>query len=145
MKKSINFYHVFLVIFACFLPNNLHSEEIIGNNKSFGQFLTILGKLESSNNPQAIGDNKRAIGIYQIHKICWQDTVDKIGGSYSNCFNPKYASNVAYVYLNKYCPQAVKNNNYEIMARTWNGGPTGYREQSTLKYWEKFKRISRQK
>ena len=38
----------------------------------------------------------------------------------------------------RYCN---KNASYEEMARKHNGDPTGHKKKSTLKYWNKFKKI----
>ena len=98
-----------------------------------------MGKLESNNKTNAIGDNGKAIGIYQIHKICWLDVKDKIGGNYTNCFEAKYAKKVVFYYLNRYEP----NGNLESWARLWNSGPNWRnKKQLTNKYWQKFQKIS---
>ena len=133
MKKII----VFLGFFLCFWP-------VLGENLPINErFLSALGYVESNNRSNCTGDNGKSIGIYQIHYICWRDATDfdkKIGGKYQNCQNNvKYSKKIITAYLNRYCPQAIKENNFEIMARTWNGGPIGCKKQSTIKYWIKVK------
>lgn len=106
------------------------------------EFLNTLGKQESSNNAKAIGDNKKAIGIYQIHLKYWQDATDfdkTINGSYSDCFNPDYAKRIVTSYLNKYAKSAIQKNDFEKLARIHNGGPLGYKNPNTIKYWKRFK------
>ncbi len=116
--------------------------EINNKNNDFGPFLKILSKLESSDNNRAIGDNGRAIGRYQIHKIYWSDAIkyDKsIGGKYEDCFNKEYSERIIKSYLLKYC----KKFTFEEMARIHNGGPNGYKKQATIKYWARFLKIQK--
>lgn len=82
-----------------------------------------------------IGDNGKAKGPLQIHKCCWQDS--KIAGKYEDCADFNYSVKVMEAYLRRYCPGAVKENNFEIMARTWNGGPAGIKNSSTKSYFQK--------
>ena len=100
-------------------------------------------KGESSFNPKAIGDNGKSIGIFQIQKICWLDATNfnkTTGGKYENCFGIEYSKKIVKAYLNRYCSRAIENNDFETMARIWNGGPFGHRKESTKKYWDKIKK-----
>lgn len=103
-------------------------------------FFRALGKIESDNNVLAIGDNKKAIGIYQIHYNYWLDatTFDKtIDGTYQDCFKKEYSKRVVSAYLKRYCP----NGDVQQLARTHNGGPSWRKKYHlTNKYWEKFKK-----
>ncbi len=103
---------------------------LIINNTIFGQitndfnkFYLILGKLESNNNKNAIGDNGKAIGIYQIHEHYFNDARDfdknlsKL--AYNDCFNPEISKLVVRSYISRYC----KNGSMEDMARCHNSGP----------------------
>lgn len=121
-------YYVFLSIYACF------GREL----NDFDKFWPILTQLESSNNPKAVGDGGKAIGIAQIHEIYFLDAqkYDKNlrKYKYSDCFNPEISKLVVISYLSKYC----KSNSFEEWARIHNGGPLGNNKQSTIKYWKKF-------
>ena len=81
-----------------------------------------------------IGDNGQALGPLQIHKRCWIDS--KVKGKYMQCADFNYSVKVMEGYLKRYCPKAVQENNFEIMARTWNGGPS---QKGTDGYWKKVK------
>jgi hypothetical protein len=128
-----------IVLFSSF-------ESFAGNNKDFQSFLKILGTVESNNNDQAIGDGGKARGRYQIWEVCFIDAkqFDKSLNKYkySDVTNKIVSEKVVLSYLNRYCPAAVRNNDFEVMSRTWNGGPQGKNKQSTIKYWQKFLKIS---
>lgn len=104
------------------------------------KFLSAIRQVESSGNDSAVGDNGNAIGPYQIWNCYWQDAVgfDKtIGGRYEDCFKKDYADRVVVAYLNRYAPKSAS---WETLARIHNGGPMGYKNAKTVKYWEKVKR-----
>lgn len=114
--------------------------------------LPALAKVESSNNPNAVGDGGKAIGIYQIHWAYWKDATDhdkSIGGSYRDCFDPVYAEKIVRAYLARYAP---KNATLEQLARIHNGGGMILKKQHSTKekdkkawknttaYWNKVKK-----
>ena len=91
--------------------------------------------VESSGNDRAIGDQGRAIGCLQIHKVVVAD-VNRITGSnyrHSEMTNRVAARAVCEAYLKAY----GKGKTIEEQARIWNGGPTGNKKQATLGYWNK--------
>lgn len=97
-------------------------------------------QVESSGRNNAVGDDGKAIGCLQIHKACWKDAVafdSSIGGSYTNCFQRAYSVKIMTAYLNRYCKDAIRQNDFEIMARTWNGGSNGAKNYKTKTYWRK--------
>lgn len=101
-------------------------------------------QVESGGNNLAIGDKNLAIGVLQIHLGCWKDAIranKSIGGKYADCFKRAYSIQIMNAYLNKYCPNAVIQSNYEIMARTWNGGHGGMNNARTIKYWRKVEKV----
>jgi hypothetical protein len=128
----------FLTIFSLF-SLNLGAQTL--NNKQFTKFLSILARVESGGKTNAIGDGGKAIGIYQIHYSCWQDTTNKLNGKYENCFDPEYAGKVVSVYLSRYCKG---NNDMESWARCWNSGPNWRNKYHlTNKYVERFNKLSK--
>ena len=42
-------------------------------------FLNKLAQIESDNNPTAVGDSSKALGIYQMHKGAWDDACKRNG------------------------------------------------------------------
>jgi hypothetical protein len=121
-------------------------------NSNVDLILPALAKVESSNNPKAVGDGGKAIGIYQIHWAYWKDATDhdkSIGGSYRDCFDPVYAEKIVRAYLARYAP---KNATLEQLARIHNGGGMILKKQHSTKendkkawknttaYWNKVKK-----
>ena len=101
------------------------------------KFLDAICKVESRGNVNAVGDNGKAIGPYQIWRDYWQDAVqfDKsIGGCYEDCKDPAYARRVVRAYMACYAPRGAS---WEVMARIHNGGPQGHCKAATAKYWTK--------
>jgi hypothetical protein len=112
--------------------------------KELTDVLTAIRTVESNNNPDAVGDNGNAIGIYQIWRSYHKDAVefDSIGGRYSDCFNPAYADRVVRAYMRRYANERRLGRpvTQQDIARIHNGGPNGWRKSATLKYWEKVKK-----
>lgn len=105
---------------------------------TMSQFVKAIHQVESSGQVGLLRNSKGAIGPLQIKEICWKDS--GIKGSFLQVTNLAYAEQVFFAYLNKNCPKAVKNHDYETMARTWNGGPKGPKKDSTLSYWKRVKK-----
>ena len=105
--------------------------------KSLDDFFKALKTVESGNGDgiNKIGDNGKALGPLQIHKCCWQDSGVKF--AYEKCGQLKESKEVAIGYWNRYCAKALKEKNWEVLARVWNGGPKGHERESTENYWRK--------
>lgn len=114
-----------------FLTANIHAA-------SMDSFLKAMAFVESSGNPQAVNSRENALGLYQIRPAYLKDT--RLGFSHKEMVNPQKAKAVVLAYFNRYEPEAVKNNNFEALARLHNAGP-GWRKRvnSTNQYWNKIK------
>ena len=136
MLKIIPF--IFLSALACIGGCNAHAS----NLQLPENFVAAEIQVESSGRNNAIGDDGKAIGCLQIHIACWQDAKEmdsSLQGNYSNCFSREYSIKVMRAYLNRYCPDAIRKNDFETMARTWNGGANGRNNPRTLDYWRRVK------
>ena len=103
--------------------------------------------VESNNNPAAVGDGGRAIGIYQVWRIYHTDAIEytpSIGGEYRDCFCPEYAEKVVRSYMRRYCNK--RRLGREPTVRDFcimhNGGPnahkaTGQKKKNLDRYWAK--------
>ena len=84
----------------------------------------------------AIGDTalvEHSYGIAQIRNERLQDYYLATGISYSvtDMFDPVKSKEVFMFY--------ASGCDLEVIARTWNGGPTGMNKESTLEYWKLIK------
>ena len=111
--------------------------------------IAVLMDVESDNNPNAIGDDGKAVGILQIHEICVDDVnrITKSNYTYDDRYNVTKSTVICANYLMyyhdkylDYVPFTVMDD-YEICARLWNGGYEGLKRNpsATDAYWEKVK------
>ena len=106
-------------------------------------FLDALAQVESGGKDDAVGDGGKAIGRMQIWEIYHADAVQHvraIGGQYSDCKGKAYAERIVMAYLHRYGKQALKDKDYEKLARIHNGGPRGHTKSATVKYWRKVEK-----
>ena len=83
------------------------------------------------------GDGGTSLGPLQISEAAWIDS--GISGEWKHCVNLEYSLTVFDAYINRYATvkrigRAVTN---EDQARIWNGGPNGWKKESTVVYWNK--------
>ena len=102
------------------------------------RLLAAIKQVESGGDANAIGDQGKALGAFQIWKPYWQDS--KVSGCYQDCKDPKYSESVVRAYLARYAPKG-KTVTLEMLARIHNGGPRGYLKPATLKYWLKIQKV----
>lgn len=99
-------------------------------------FIPALIQVESSGNPNALGKNNDR-GILQITPILVKE-VNRISGStytHDDAWDPEKSIEMFYIIARKYCPEQ----DFEKMARIWNGGPRGHTKDYTITYWNKVK------
>jgi hypothetical protein len=109
-------------------------------NAQSDRLLDAIEQVESGGRTNVVGDNGKAIGPFQIHRVYWQDAIEydpSIGGSYSDCRDPHYARKVVRAYMSRYAPKGASD---EVFARIHNGGPKGHRKAATEKYWVKVRK-----
>lgn len=108
------------------------------------RILTAIRKQESGGEKrpnEAVGDNGTSLGSFQISRAYWIDALEydpSIGGEYEDVKDPDYARRVIVAYLSRY----IKKSSHwtdENVARIHNGGPSGHKRKSTLKYWREVK------
>jgi len=115
------------------------------SDSDLNRVLSAIRVVESNNNPNAVGDNGNAIGVYQIWDSYWKDATQfsGIGGSYKDCYNSQYADKIVRSYMKRYATKKRlgREATMEDIARIHNGGPNGYKKSATDKYWNKVKRV----
>ena len=92
--------------------------------------------VESGGDAGAIGDGGRALGVLQIHAGVIVDVNCRFGTAFlhEDALDPVKAKEICRLYLKAYAPARASP---KTLARIWNGGPTGHKKASTLKYWKK--------
>tara|TARA_Y100000004_G_scaffold191628_1_gene250752 strand:- start:730 stop:1284 length:555 start_codon:yes stop_codon:yes gene_type:complete len=137
MKLSTTLIALFTTVAACTPAHALTEEELT-------EVLSAIRVVESNNNPNAVGDNGNAIGVYQIWKSYWKDATERSGikGTYKDCYNPQYADKIVRAYMKRYATERRLGRavTQEDIARIHNGGPNGYKKSATDKYWEKVRK-----
>ena len=104
--------------------------------------------VESRNNPDAIGDNGKAVGIAQIHPVCVRDVnrilkLQQKTKRYTIEDRKSVAKSKAMMkiylefYGERYRRQTGKQPTQQILARIWNGGPDGWKDKATIAYYQK--------
>ena len=99
-------------------------------------FIPALIQVESEGNPRALGKNNDR-GILQITPILVKE-VNRISGlayTHDDAWDPEKSIEMFYIIARKYCPEQ----DFEKMARIWNGGPRGHTKECTIAYWNKVK------
>jgi len=105
------------------------------------RLLDALVKVESNGNASAVGDNGKAYGCLQIWSVVVQDVneVSRVKYTHADAFDPAKARAICRAYLARYATakRLGREPTDEDFARIWNGGPNGWRKNSTIKYWHK--------
>jgi len=107
--------------------------------------------VESGGDHSAVGDNGLAIGPMQIQPVMVDDVnrilelkKDKFRFTLNDRKFTSTSRSIARVYFDHYAKSYQKNTgktpSYEYYARCWNGGPMGWKRNSTDDYWRKVKR-----
>ena len=99
--------------------------------------------VESGGNDHAWGDNGKAWGCLQIRAEVVKD-VKRINprDDYYDAFVRADAIWICQTYLNHYVTRKRlgRNPTFQDYARVWNGGPQGWKKDSTLPYWVKVEK-----
>ena len=113
--------------------------------------LNVLMMIESSNNINIIGDDGQSIGCLQIQEGVIKDVnrIYKRRYTMDDRYNIQKSKDICRKYLTYWGNKALEETGqeqftYELLARIWNGGPRGYSKDTTVTYWNKFKRIYKQ-
>jgi hypothetical protein len=116
------------------------------NASELNHIIDVLKFVEASNNPNKIGDGGKSFGILQIQQIAIDDVNERLGTSYvhEDAFDIECAEEIFELYISIWACNLEKNEQRvatdEDIVRIWNGGPYGYKRNSTLKYYQKYRR-----
>ena len=101
------------------------------------QLLDAIARIESHCDPSAVGDGGRALGVYQIHRVYWEEDGTEFLGvdwPHRDAIDPRKARRIVKAYLLHY----GKGKSLLDMARIHNGGPHGHKKEATLCYARKI-------
>jgi len=99
--------------------------------------------VESGNDPSAVNPEEMAIGLLQIRQIYVDDVnrIAKTNYKHDDAFNPKKSEEMFLIYARYWGKRAGRLQGrpvtLEDIARCHNGGPNGFRKESTDLYWER--------
>ena len=131
------------------LSSNAPSASLI----TFEDLLDAIEWVESRGDANAVGDGREAIGAFQI----WKIYVDDLNQIYKAKHTDKYSHPMHWDYCHrrdKVCSRIMVRDylgyyateerlghdpTFEDMARIHNGGPDGWKNESTKAYWQKVK------
>ena len=99
--------------------------------------------VESAGNPKAFNKKEKACGCLQIRPIMLRE-VNRILRKQNNDkrftkedrWSCGLSQEMFYIWRNYH----HKDSSDEVIARNWNGGPRGYKKQSTEHYWNKVQK-----
>ena len=105
------------------------------------RFLAALAAVESGGDDAAVNEREDAHGRYQIRAAALADANRILCTDYTlaDCHDPAVAARIVRAYLGHY-GAALSAPTPTALARIWNGGPNGYKRDSTRGYAERFHR-----
>ena len=95
--------------------------------------------VESRCDTTAIGDNGQAIGVLQIHPVM-VDECNRILGREEFHLDDRWSRQKSRRMFQVYTAHYSTGESDEVIARRWNGGPTGDNKDATEEYWQKVKK-----
>ena len=113
---------------------------------SASDIISALIQVESKGNDLAIGDSGKAVGCLQIWNVVIQDVNRVYHTTYkaTDRTDRKKSIEICRKYLaywgKHYEKVTGKTCTLEVLSRIWNGGPNGWKKDSTIKYWNKVKK-----
>ena len=124
-----------------YIQNEKPKQQIIIQNKK--PLVDALILVESSGNPKAFNKKENAVGCLQIRPVMVREVNRILRKQKSERRFTKedrwdcgLSKEMFYIWANYH--HQVSND--EIIARNWNGGPRGYKKQSTEYYWHKVQK-----
>ena len=99
--------------------------------------------IESSGNPKAFNKKENACGCLQIRPIMLRE-VNRILRKQNNdkrfTKEDRWSCGLSQEMFYIWRDYHHKDSSDEVIARNWNGGPRGYKKQSTEHYWNKVQK-----
>ena len=100
--------------------------------------------IESQGNDFAKGDRGKALGCLQLHEAYVYDAAEHAGNYWvhEDAYQRDVAVKILMAYMDRYATveRLGRHPTMEDIARIHNGGPNGYKKESTKAYWAKVKK-----
>lgn len=132
-------------IFCLLIVAFISTISMSANEAYLLEIADVLKEVESSNDPQAIGDDGLAFGILQIHEPVVEDVNKFYGTSYTHedAMNPEIAEDIFIKYISMgiklYTDKCGFPPTDKEIVRMWNGGIyKGYEYEATKPYLAKY-------
>ena len=114
------------------------------HQKNITTLVDALIMVESNGNPNAYCKKEKAVGCLQIRPVMLRE-VNRIlrkqkstkRFSLEDRWDCGLSEEMFYIWKNYH----HKDSSDEVIARNWNGGPRGYKKQSTEHYWQKVQKL----
>jgi len=109
--------------------------------------IPILITIESGGDTKAIGDNGKAVGCLQIHKMMVDDVNRIIGAKtfdYQDRYDKEASIEMAKIYFRHYIKKTQRlslEDQLVFMGRSWVGGPNGPNKVASIPYGEKVREL----
>lgn len=115
--------------------------------KPSSDLLDALAVVESNNIETKYNHKEKACGKWQLRPIYIKDVnrIFKTDFKIIDAFNPVKARSIVTLYLTYWGKQYEKKTGKEVTDEVYskihNGGPNGWKKESTEKYWKKVKEV----
>ncbi len=99
--------------------------------------------VESAGNPKAFNKKEKACGCLQIRPIMLREVnriLRKQNEDKRFTKEDRWDCGLSKEMFYIWCLHHHRNSSSEVIARNWNGGPRGYKKQSTEHYWHKVQK-----
>ena len=114
------------------------------HQKNITTLVDALIMVESNGNPNAYCKKEKAVGCLQIRPVMLRE-VNRIlrkqkstkRFSLEDRWDCGLSEEMFYIWRNYH----HEDSSDEVIARCWNGGPRGYKKQSTKHYWQKVQKL----
>ena len=136
MKTEAYFRILFLTAVICALLIGVESCRAA----NMDDLLNAIEQIESGGNSNAVGDNGKAVGAYQIWPIMVKE-VNRILGKDRYCLKDRLDRNKSREMCRIFLMNCKKGLSLPDLGRCWNGSYDGYKKESTKKYGEKIRKI----
>ena len=109
-----------------------------GSQSLPSEFYHAINMVETRGRTGAIHGERGELGPMQIRRQYWQDA--GVPGYFTNCVDYGYSCRVMDAYFRRFANEFVMRRDYQSLARVHNGGPQGYTNPATKKYWQKVRK-----